>query len=397
MKIRRRSMLASIGVAMLALALTASSTLALTWGSTTTISGPDVANAWPSGFVASGSRLFSAYRVLDGDGRHIEFRRSADGGATFSDPVEISRPEAVSSYQAALAYSGGVLHVAWVEGTEAQTPERGFYRRSTDGGVTWSDPIALTPTAVESVTSPRVFASGSRVFFTYTDGVTGQIWIKRSTDGGVTFATRKAVATTTRRGFAGSEVRDARATMAFGTGVIYVVYRSSDHGVRLRRSTDAGGSWKPSVSVSSRVYSDPTIAATGESAVIAYSYFDGTTNEYAAIRRTSNRGSTWGARRRVSSGTSAPATDAFVIRADGRWRITYLRCSSSACDLSALWYRSSRDGVTWSTAQRFTASRAVMRQIGLGYTSSTKQVWAGWLAGADPAASDFTIYARGGG
>ena len=175
-------------LALVALMLTASGALGLTWGNTKQVSGTDSGNAWDTAIAAYGNSVFIAYREYDGETRQVMFRRSTDGGTTLTDPVAVNRPEATQSSQASLAYSGGVLHLAWVDGGFDGDQERGWYRRSLDGGTTWTDPELMTPSQVEVVSSPRVFASGNRVFYTFTDGTTGSIHIRRSTDGGKDWA-----------------------------------------------------------------------------------------------------------------------------------------------------------------------------------------------------------------
>jgi hypothetical protein len=392
----RRSFSTAFCAALLAIAVTASSTLGLTWGAITTLSDVATANAWAYGMVASGSRIFTAYRELDADGRHIAFRASIDGGATFTASVEISRPEATDSYQSALAYSGGVLHAVWLEGDVSLTSSVELYSRSTDDGATWSVPVAVTPDTVTSASSSRVFASGSRVFLAYTDGVTGQVYLIRSTDAGLTFGARRQIATTSYEGFSTGTDFDGKVSMAFGTGVTYVAFRTAARVIRVRRSTDGGTTWKAAVTIDSRTGSDPIVTAAGASAIISYSYYDSTHREYAAIRRTTTKGVAWLARQKLSIGTTAYSNDTWVLRANSRWHVVYTRCVSP-CDVVALWYRSSTNGITWSTPQRFAPPNAGVWPVGFAATSVPKRVWVAWDSMDASGDSDFTVMLRPGG
>ena len=389
----RRSFTASLLLGAFAVMFAASSTLALSWGAITPLSAAGTANAWDYGLIASGSRIFAAFRVLDDEGRHVAFRQSTNAGGSFSKAIEISRPEANESYQPSLGYASEVLHAAWVEDTGAG--EQVMYRRSGDGGLTWGETRVMTGASVVEVTSPRVFASGDRVFLTYTDGTTGQIFVKRSANRGRTFANREQLGSSTNVGFSTSETFDGAPSMAFGSGVIYFVYRSSALGVRMRRSTDGGMTWKASVSIATRNGSNPVVSATGSRAVISFSYWDSETWDYAAIRRTADKGATWKARQKVSSGTSKPAFEARVLRANDRWRLVYSQCPDTLCEVAAIWYRSSSDGVTWTTPTRISPSTGTAIAFGLAYTSVNKRYWVGWIAG-EQSDSDFTVQLRGG-
>jgi hypothetical protein len=189
---------------------------------------------------------------------------------------------------------------------------------------------------------------------------------------------------------------DGRVAMAFGTGASYVVWRPNDSAIRMRRSTNGGVTWSSSVRMATDVAGDASIAAAGSKALLVYSRFPngGLSNSVVAARKTTDRGVTWTKARTVSSGTRA-TQDAMVLRADGRWRLVYAQCTK-ACAESGLWYRSSANGVDWSTAQRFSANRWVTLPVGLGYTTSNGRLWAAWIAMHEEQ-DDLTVYLRSGG
>ena len=95
-----------------------------------------------------------------------------------------------------------------------------------------------------SLGEPGVFASGERVFITYTDLVTDRVLLRRSTDRGATFAPPLDI---------GASRVAVRATMAFSTGVMYIAWAGTEGKVQVRRSTTGGTTWNSSVEMQTPV------------------------------------------------------------------------------------------------------------------------------------------------
>lgn len=77
------------------------------------------------------------------------YRRSADGGATWSVPVRLSSPSSVlGTTRPQIRIAGATIVVVWDEGydniSSVGDPTRGGMRRSVDGGKTWQPIQAIT-------------------------------------------------------------------------------------------------------------------------------------------------------------------------------------------------------------------------------------------------------------
>jgi hypothetical protein len=120
----------------------------------------------------------------------IFFARSSDGGLTFSEPENISENEG-GSFLAQISVEGNNVYVVWQDGTQEDgtlgLPDI-FFARSTDGGLTFSDPENISETTGESIFA-QISSEGNNVYVVWQDDTPGNIdiFFARSTDGGLTF------------------------------------------------------------------------------------------------------------------------------------------------------------------------------------------------------------------
>lgn len=124
--------------------------------------------------VADDGAVLLGWRgIFDGSIRDIVIARSADGGATFSDPTRVHDdgwhiegcPHAGPSIATT---ADGLVHVAWYTGTEA---DPGVYHAvSRDGGITFSEAQPLLAGDWVPVSRVHLAAAGNRVIGVWDDG-----------------------------------------------------------------------------------------------------------------------------------------------------------------------------------------------------------------------------------
>ncbi|MBM2842129.1 MAG: BNR/Asp-box repeat-containing protein, partial [Bacteroidetes bacterium] len=85
-----------------------------------------------------------------------------------------------------IASSGSVVHVVWYDRRDLN--DEIYYKRSTDGGLTWGADTRLTNNTSGSQ-FPSISVSGQVVHVVWMDGRDGnsEIYYKRSTDGGISW------------------------------------------------------------------------------------------------------------------------------------------------------------------------------------------------------------------
>jgi len=123
---------------------------------------------------------------------HLFFRRSVNGGATFSAPKDISRHfngEAAFAPQIAVD-PGGIISVVWED--DAAGGWEIFYSRSVDGGVRFSVPKVISNYAGAAVDPQLVVDRLGRISVVWqTQGANSSdwnVWFTRSVDLGRTFS-----------------------------------------------------------------------------------------------------------------------------------------------------------------------------------------------------------------
>ena len=187
-------------------------------------------------------------------GGEVFFARSADGGRTFSDPVNLSNSRAGDgkgrltarhwhngSLDLALGPQGH-LHVAWTE-----YEGRLWYRRSTDGGASFSEPLPVAGGRGANPARGPALAVDDRgavhLAWTVGEDAAADIRVATSRDGGRSFGDPRIVDT-------GSGHADAPKLAVDGRRTVHVVYAESPTGpsgryhVRYSRRADGADAFE---------------------------------------------------------------------------------------------------------------------------------------------------------
>jgi len=235
---------------------------------------------------------------------NIIVQRSADGGATWSNPatalaavlddgVDFHDKPWITADQDPFSTSpcAGNLYLSWTEFLPNNGPSPILFKRSTDSGVTWSSELTINP-GFNQMSYPFVDPSNGDVYVTHLEfglgaGGEGRILISRSTDCGVSFGNPVAVDDPWVSDF--FEFIDESQSLARelpevqgcvdGQGNVLVVWRdfvnaaATDSDTYYSNSLDSGATWTAPTVVNAVIPGDqffPTIHCQSDQAHIAW-------------------------------------------------------------------------------------------------------------------------------
>ncbi len=155
-----------------------------TWNADTRLT-TDPANSWNPSIAVSGLDVHVTwYDDRNGSGNwEIYYKHSSDGGLSWGAETRLTNNSHVSRYPC-IAVSGSIVHLVWHDDRDGNY--EAYYKRSTDGGLSWGADTRLTNAADISM-YPNVAVSGSVVHLVWFDMRDGnyEIYYNRSTDGGI--------------------------------------------------------------------------------------------------------------------------------------------------------------------------------------------------------------------
>ena len=260
----------------------------------------------------------------------IYYIRSTDAGLSWWAETRISSLDAFSSNTAGLSIVGSVVHVIWMDERDGNWEI--YYKRSTDGGLSWGTDSRLTSNSAVSQ-YPFISASGSvllAVWYDDRDGIMNEIYYKRSTDAGASWGADIRLSDLPYNSIQASV--DISGSIAH---VFWVDYRDGYEEIYYKRSTDAGASWGTDTRLTnnSAESAAPSITMSGSNLHITWQDTrDG--NHEIYYKRSTDNGISWGADTRLTNngGTSVRSfstitgTAVHVVWMDaspGNWEIYY--------------------------------------------------------------------------
>ncbi len=264
-------------------------------------------NAW---CIASSSSVVHVVWEDNRDGNaEIYYKRSTDAGVTWpATDTRLTNNPALSSIPS-VAVTGSVVHAAWYDSRDGNAEI--YYKRSTDAGVNWGTDTRLTINlAISSYPSVAVSDSFVHVVWEdYRDG-NGEIYYKRSTDGGVSWGLDTRLTN--------NAAISILPSVAVSGSFVHVVWRDNRDGnyeIYYKRSTDGGVTWPPT---DTRLTNDPassgTPSITISSSVLHAVWFDlRDGNNEIYYKRSTDGGINWGADTRLTNDAASSGSSSITI------------------------------------------------------------------------------------
>lgn len=281
----------------------------------------------------------------------IYYKRSIDNGVTWGDDIRLSNDPS-QSVDPMIAVDGNKIYVVWDDTRDVELTENSeiYYKYSTDNGLTWSSDIRLTYAKYGSW-SPAIAVSGNNIHLVFEDERNkqyyGEIYYKKSTDGGVTW--RDDVRLT-------DDLAWSRLPkIAINGDNIHVVWFSDKTGhleAYYKKSTDGGSTWTSTIKLdyeNSTTSSYPDIAVSGNNVhVVWHDYRDGV-NEKIYYKRSTDNGVTWNPDTRLSDFGYISSMNPAIALNDN----VYVLWDDSRDGHREIYYKmSTNGGVTWGQDTR---------------------------------------------
>ena len=189
--------------------------------------------------------------------------------------------------------------------------------------------------------------------------------------------------------------------VAVGGGVIYVAYFINDTNVRLRRSLDGGVTWKPPVTVSNNgsvamnIVALSAVAA-GDRAYVAFTV-ENAGQTWTRYRRTANSGASWSSPIDLSVPSANPSLIPELALKAGVLHAAFEQCGDPSCATSAVYYRSSANGTTWSAAEKVSHNGPEWAYPGgVGFAGRIIVPYSADNGGTDPFGPNSDVFVRTG-
>lgn len=277
----------------------------------------------------------------------IFYKHSTDGGVTWSSEQNLSNNSG-HSFIHSIAVDGSNVHVVWYNAISGNSDI--FYKRSTDGGVTWLPEQNLSNNERGSLW-PTIAVSGSNVHVVWRDYTPGSsdILYKQSTDGGITWSSEQNLSNDPSG--SGSPF-----IAADGSNIHVVWYdqTSGNREIHYKRSSDGGTSWATCQNLSNNTgYSSlPSLSVDGDNVHVVW--HDNTQGNFEILyKQSTDKGITWSSELNLSNNSGSSFKPA--ITADGN-NIHVVWHDSSPGNSQIFHKQSPNNGGTWTSEENLSDS-----------------------------------------
>jgi hypothetical protein len=306
----------------------------------------------------------------------IYYKKSTDGGATWTAATRLTWNSGNSVCPAIVVGSSGKVHVVWCDDTPGNYDI--YYKKSTDGGTTWLPSQRLTWSSGDSYNPDICVDPNGWVHVVYHDNTSGnnEIYYLKNYEGhggGTNWLASKRL--TWNLGDSSFPV-----VAADSFGQIHLVWNDDKSGnleIYYKSSIDGGSNWMTTrrLTWTSGASLRPSIAITPPY-LIHVAWHDGTPGNYEIYYLKSvDGGLNWSANRRLTwtSGDSLLPR----LAADQSGRIHLVWQDDTPGNKEIYYKRSTDGGINWETGQNLTLTSGTSSRpaIAAGPSESVYVVW----------------------
>jgi hypothetical protein len=269
----------------------------------------NAADSMGPAITVDGSNIYVVWYDYLPENSEIYFKRSVDGGVTWTANKQLTN-NAGDSFCPAIAVDGSKIYAFWHNFAQDADNAEIYFKRSVNGGLSWAAEKRITNNAGNSI-FPAIAVDGSKIYVVWEDNTPGndEIYFKRSVDGGITWTANKRLTT-----FAGYSVSPAIAVNGSNIYVVWCDSKTGSYEIYFKRSVNGGVTWTAEKNLSNNSgYSwYPAIAVNGLNiCVVWYDYTPGNAEIY--YKRSDDGGVTWTANKQLTNNAGSSVNPAIAV------------------------------------------------------------------------------------
>jgi hypothetical protein len=320
---------------------------AQTWSATSRLTWNSGQSFNPKAAIDSDNNIHMLWQDITPGNYEIFYKKSTNGGITWSTK-RLSWTSGVSKNPAIAVESGNHIHVVWYDETPGNAEI--YYKRSTNGGVTWGSIKRLTWNSGGSY-SPEIAADSGQIHVAWEDNTPGnyEIYYKRSANGGETWGSIKRLTWNT-----GGSYRPAIAIDSSDN--IHMVWKDSTPGnfeIYYKRSTDGGVNWGDIRRLTWTMASiRPAITIDSSDNIHTVWYESSPGNDEIYYKRSTNGGVTWDSTKRLTWNAGDSYAPEIAVDSNNGIHLGWYDFTPGNAEI--FYKRSTNNGVSWESAKRLT-------------------------------------------
>ncbi|NOS86583.1 MAG: hypothetical protein HOP31_15720, partial [Ignavibacteria bacterium] len=257
--------------------------------------------------VVSGPNVHVVWQDDRNGNDDIYYKRSVNGGFSWSSDIRLTTNSG-GQYAPRITVTGDILHLIFIDTRNGNYEI--YYKASADGGINWSADARMTNNSSFSL-NPSVVVSGPDVHLVWEDDRDGnfEIYYKRSVNGGFSWTSD------TRLTVAAGESKSATITAA--GSIVHMAWhdvRDGNFEIYYKASGDGGVNWSPDIRITNDVMvsSWPDIFVLGPYVHLTWS--DTRSGGYEIYHKLSlNGGFTWGQDTRLTFSSGAASSSSIGV------------------------------------------------------------------------------------
>jgi hypothetical protein len=358
------------------------------WGPTKRLTWTSGASTQPAIAADSSDNLHLVWVNFTPGNAEIYYKKSMDGGATWSAGKRLTWTPGDSSDPALAVDPSRNPHVVWQENVSGNREI--YYKKSIDGGATWSDSKRLTTNSGNSLKPALAVDTSGNPHVVWHDHTPGnaEIYYRKSQDGGASWSESRRLTWNSGHSYVPRVAVDS-------SGKVHVAWSDWTPGsseIYYKNSTNGGAIWSSSKRLtwnSGQSYYPQIAAESPDNLHIAWND-EMSGNRETYYKKSTDGAASWSASQRLTWNFGESWNLELVV--DSSKDLHLLRVDTTPGSMQVFYKKSTNGGASWSAGERLSWTSSDIYELGMAADPSgnVHVVW------EDGELSDLEIYYKKG-